>query len=108
MITYFISDLHLHVATPQNSKLFLEFLQTRAQHADALYILGDLFALWLGDDVELPKYVPVIAELQELSTRIPVYYMHGNRDFLIGRRFSKVSGVQILADPCVIDLYGKN
>lgn len=106
MTTYFISDLHLHVAGPQNCKLFLEFLHTKAQHADALYILGDLFALWLGDDVELPKFPQVMDALKKISDRgIPVYFMHGNRDFLIGSQFAKATGCKILPDPYVINLY---
>lgn len=106
-ITYFISDLHLHMACPQNNKLFLNFLRTKAKDAEALYILGDLFALWLGDDVELPKFAEIIRELEQLSTQIPVYYMHGNRDFLIGKKFATASGAKILSDPCIIELYDK-
>lgn len=108
MTTYFISDLHLHVAYQQTSKLFLDFLQNKGQHADAVYILGDFFALWLGDDVEIPKYPQIIHALRNLTTNnIPVYFMHGNRDFLISNKFAEATGCTILPDPYVIELYGQ-
>lgn len=108
MTTYFLSDIHLHAAAPENSQLLLNFLQTSAQHADAIYILGDLFALWLGDDLEAPYADDIILALKQLTAKnIPVYFMHGNRDFLIGQKFCAKTGCVLLNDPTVINLYGQ-
>lgn len=108
MITYFISDLHLHVNQPRLTQLFLDFLQEKAPHADALYILGDFFALWLGDDVEIPQFPEVCAAMRQLvSQGVPIYIMRGNRDFLLGNHFAKATNSTLLPDPYVIDLYEK-
>ena len=110
MHTLFISDLHLSNERPAINTLFLDFLRSRATHAQALYILGDLFEYWIGDDVaSLPDYQPLISGLRSLTqSGVPVYVMHGNRDFLIGQGFEKITGCQLLADPIVISLYGEN
>lgn len=107
MSTLFISDLHLSPYQPGISRLFMDFLTQHTANAERLYILGDLFEVWLGDDMVLPDYQPVIAELKQLSERIPVYVMHGNRDFLMREQFAEMSGCQLLDDAEVIDLYGK-
>lgn len=107
MATLFISDLHLSGEQPDTIGLFLAFLADRAPQAEALYILGDLFEAWLGDDLLLPGYGPVLEAMKRLSdsgTRL--YVMHGNRDFLLGERFEQLSGATLINDPCVIDLYG--
>jgi UDP-2,3-diacylglucosamine hydrolase len=106
--TLFISDLHLSDERPEITALFSLFLQNDAARARALYILGDLFEVWLGDDAVLPAYQPVMDGLRALTARgVPVYLMHGNRDFLIGERFVQLSGCRLLEDPTVIELDGK-
>ena len=106
--TLFISDLHLSDERPEITALFLRFLQNDAARARALYILGDLFEVWLGDDAVLPAYQPVIDGISALTAGgVPVYVMHGNRDFLIGERFVQLSGCRLLEDPTVIELDGK-
>ena len=106
--TLFISDLHLSDERPEITALFSLFLQNDAARANALYILGDLFEVWLGDDTVLPAYQPVIDGIRALTASgVPVYVMHGNRDFLIGERFAQLSGCQLLEDPTVIELDGK-
>src|SRR3569833_1442159 len=105
--TLFISDLHLSADRPALTALFLVFLRERAPRAETLYILGDLFEVWLGDDAGHPAYHPVLSALRELAARRPVYVMHGNRDFLLGNAFAQASGCRLLADPSVIDLNGE-
>lgn len=105
--TLFISDLHLDRERPEILSLFVDFLATRATDADALYILGDLFEYWIGDDDPPGPLGPALDGLRQLTSRgVPVYFMHGNRDFLIGDGFVSRTGVQLLDDPTVIDLYG--
>jgi UDP-2,3-diacylglucosamine hydrolase len=107
MTTLFISDLHLDSSQPELTNLFLEFLQQEATTAEALYILGDLFEVWIGDDNQNPDYQTVIQALGDYAGRgIPLYIMHGNRDFLLGEGFCKASGAQLLEEPSIIDLYG--
>jgi len=111
MKTWFISDLHLDASRPQIIQLFLDFLDTIKPQADALYILGDLFEYWIGDDaLDLPSskpFIPVISKLQELSDfGIKLYFIAGNRDFLIDKQFADKTGCEILADEKIIDLYG--
>jgi UDP-2,3-diacylglucosamine hydrolase len=104
--TLFISDLHLDKERPQFIALCKRFLSQDAPRADALYILGDLFEYWLGDDDPATEMESVISALRRLSDLgVPVYFVHGNRDFLIGTGFSQRSGCQLLADTHVIDLY---
>lgn len=101
----FISDLHLDASRPQITQAFYQFLQHRAVQADALYILGDFFELWVGDDDDDPFVLEVQAQLKIASdTGLPIYFMHGNRDFLIGNTFAERSGVQLLKDPAVLQL----
>ena len=108
MTTLFISDLHLDASRPEITALFLGFLQGEARKADALYILGDLFEAWVGDDDPCEVGATVAKGLRQLSDAgVPVYFMRGNRDFLVGRRFAERSGVRILPDPAVIVLHGK-
>ncbi len=108
MTTLFIADLHLDPLRPEIQARFSGFLQREARQARALYILGDLFEVWVGDDAPLPEYRPGMRALRELAdSGVPVYFMHGNRDFLIGQRFARECGVQLLPDPSVINLYGE-
>lgn len=106
--TLFISDLHLCGTRPAITGLFLDFLQQRAHTADALYILGDLFEYWIGDEaVEQEEFHPIIRGLRELTSGgTPVFVMHGNRDFLMSHEFEKATGCRLLSDPTRIDLYG--
>lgn len=107
MTTLFISDLHLEAERPEIGEQFLEFLQHEAHTAEALYILGDLFEAWLGDDDPSPYYATMKLALRALTDAgVPCYFMHGNRDFMIGAAFSEQTGVQLLADPLLIDMYG--
>ena len=108
MTTLFISDLHLEAERPDIGRQFLEFLKTDASEAEALYILGDLFEAWVGDDDPNAHYFNIKRALRKLSDNgIPVYFMHGNRDFMIGKGFANETGVTILPDPCKVDLYGQ-
>lgn len=105
--TLFISDLHLSDERPEVTASFLRFLAQDAAKARALYILGDLFEVWLGDDAILPPYKKVLSGIHTLTERgVPVYLMHGNRDFLIGEAFARQTGCRLLPDPTVIDLDG--
>lgn len=107
MATLFISDLHLNGEQPDTIGLFLDFLAGRAAQAESLYILGDLFEAWLGDDLLLPGYEPVLDAMKRLSENgTPIIVMHGNRDFLLGERFEQLTGATLIDDPTVIDLYG--
>ncbi len=106
MSTWFISDLHLSADHPAITAGFLALLQQAQSGVDALYILGDLFDYWIGDDDPAPHLTPIIQGLRELSARIPCYFMAGNRDFLVGTAFCKKTGLILLPDPTVIDLYG--
>src|SRR5688572_28425428 len=107
MTTLFISDLHLDPARPAITELFLGFLRGEARDAEALYILGDLFEAWIGDDTPSPAADAVAAELHALAgSGVPVYFMHGNRDFLLGADYARRAGFRLLPDPCLIDLYG--
>jgi UDP-2,3-diacylglucosamine hydrolase len=105
--TLFISDLHLDPERPDITSQALAFLNDEARHAEALYILGDLFEAWLGDDDPDPEKRRVVAALKRLAEGgLPCYFMHGNRDFLVGERFAADSGCTLLEDPTVIELYG--
>jgi UDP-2,3-diacylglucosamine hydrolase len=109
MTTLFISDLHLEADRPDIAAQFFEFLETEARVAEALYILGDLFEAWVGDDDPNPHYAECKQSIRALAdSGVPVYFMHGNRDFLIGEDFAADTGATILADPTLVDLYGTN
>lgn len=105
--TFFISDLHLESTASQTSALFEQFMQTQAPRAEALYILGDFFEYWIGDDDRSSFNQWVKEQLRGLATEIPVYIMEGNRDFLLGEQFVREAGCQRLPDPTVVELYGR-
>lgn len=108
MTTLFVSDLHLEAERPDIGEQFLEFLKTEASEAEALYILGDLFEAWVGDDDPNTHYFKIKRALRKLADNgIPVYFMHGNRDFMIGKAFANETGVKILPDPYRVDMYGE-
>ena len=103
-----ISDLHLEEQRPDISRAFLRFLKTRAAQAEALYILGDFFEVWVGDDGMTPFQHEIASALRTLSdggTRL--FLMHGNRDFMIGQAFCKEAGCTLLRDPHVATLGGE-
>ena len=107
MTTLFISDLHLDAARPQITRLFLEFLKTEARRAQALYILGDFFEAWIGDDDPDPHHAEIMDGVRKLTDNgVPAYFMHGNRDFLIGAGFVRRTGCTLLADPALVNLHG--
>ena len=105
--TYFIADLHLSENRPHLLALFRQFMQEQAPEAEKLYILGDLFDFWIGDD----EQSDLISEVQQLirhltEQSVPCYFQHGNRDFLIGKKFANACGLTLLPTYQVIDLYG--
>lgn len=107
MTTFFISDLHLDVSRPAIIELFEKFIRDEAVHADALYILGDLFEAWIGDDANDETGERFAAALQPMrDAHKPCFFMHGNRDFLLGDVYARKAGLTLLPDPSVIDLYG--
>ena len=107
MKTLFISDLHLDPATPGIQRQFLEFLEGEARSASALYILGDLFEVWLGDDDPAPASRTIVQALRALTDAgVTCFVMHGNRDFLIGQRFCRETGAQLIEDGTVVEIHG--
>jgi UDP-2,3-diacylglucosamine hydrolase len=106
-VTYFISDLHLSADRQDINDCLFRFLQTEAVDADALYILGDLFEVWLGDDDITPFSESIAKALKMVSTTVPIYFIHGNRDFAIRQSFARRAGMTILPEQHVIDLYGR-
>ncbi|MBL8539504.1 MAG: UDP-2,3-diacylglucosamine diphosphatase [Betaproteobacteria bacterium] len=108
MATLFISDLHLCRERPEINTLFIRFLRERVPGSDALYVLGDLFEYWAGDDdLADPLHAEIGEALRQASdSGVPLYFMHGNRDFLVGDEFARATGVALLQDPIVVDLYG--
>ncbi|GGY69460.1 UDP-2,3-diacylglucosamine hydrolase [Cellvibrio zantedeschiae] len=108
MASLFISDLHLHESRPQITRAFFQFLHTQAATANALYILGDFFDAWIGDDDDAPLNLEVANELKKLSDAgTKIFLMHGNRDFLLGETFAAQAGAQLLPEYTTIDLYGE-
>jgi UDP-2,3-diacylglucosamine hydrolase len=106
--TLLISDLHLDPSAPGIARQFTEFLRGPARYARALYILGDLFEAWLGDDDPDPAARAIVMELRALTDAgVTLYFMHGNRDFLLGQRFAADTGGTLLADGAVVDLHGE-
>jgi UDP-2,3-diacylglucosamine hydrolase len=104
----FVSDVHLDVTAPEATEQFLAFLAGEARQTQALYILGDLFEAWVGDDDADPDKARVCEGLRALSASgVACFAMHGNRDFLLGAGFSQRSGCQLLPDPIVVRLYGE-
>jgi UDP-2,3-diacylglucosamine hydrolase len=108
MTTLFISDLHLDAERPAVTELFGAFMQKEASRADALYILGDLFEAWVGDDDPSDTGAYVAARIRDVADAgVPVFFIRGNRDFLVGDAFARRAGMRILPDPVIVMLYGK-
>lgn len=105
--TLFIADLHLSELKHPATQTFFHWLNTTARGSEAVYILGDLFEVWLGDDVPSNLTTEVINHLRALhDSGTPLFYIHGNRDFLIGETFANAAGITLLPEHIVIDLYG--
>jgi len=105
--TLFIADLHLTPQLPDLLNQFIQFLTDPAKYWEKIYILGDLFEVWLGDDEDEPAYQQVIQNLRTLTAQgTLVFVMRGNRDFLLDQQFSQMTGCQLMTDLTVIDLYG--
>ncbi|MBB3324118.1 MULTISPECIES: UDP-2,3-diacylglucosamine diphosphatase [Atlantibacter] len=108
MATLFIADLHLSTEEPAITAGFLRLLAGEARTADALYILGDLFEAWIGDDDPNPLHGQIAGAIKALvNSGVPCYFIHGNRDFLVGKRFARQSGMILLPEEQVLTLYGK-
>jgi UDP-2,3-diacylglucosamine hydrolase len=108
MSRLFVSDVHLDASAPAAIEQFLSFLDTHAKNAEALYILGDLFEVWVGDDDSDADKKVVAAALRALTTRgVACFILHGNRDFLIGRGFCDETGCRLLPDPVVAEFDGE-
>jgi UDP-2,3-diacylglucosamine hydrolase len=108
LTTLFVSDLHLDVSEPAAGAQFMQFLAGPARDAEALYILGDLFESWIGDDDDEPYRNSICAGLAALtSAGVPCFVMHGNRDFLLGRGFEQRSGAFLVSDPLIVELHGE-
>jgi UDP-2,3-diacylglucosamine hydrolase len=106
--TLFISDLHLEAGCPEITAQFLDLVAGEARQAEALYILGDFFESWVGDDAADAHQTAAIAALKALTDAgVPCFVMHGNRDFLLGSRFCALSGARLLPDPLIVTLYGE-
>jgi len=106
MTIYFISDLHLNLRRPESTELFYNFLAACAPDAEAIYILGDLFEFWIGDDAaDATGQSEILAAIRRVTEKgVPVYFIRGNRDFLVGHDFENSTGCRILADPTQIRL----
>ena len=105
--TIFISDLHLSEDTPALNQLFFQALNNWKGQIDALYILGDFFDIWVGDDDDSPFIQSIIQALKHFTTETPIYFIHGNRDFLLGQQFAQATGIILLPEQQLIHLYGK-
>jgi UDP-2,3-diacylglucosamine hydrolase len=106
--TLFVSDLHLDVSEPVPGVQFQQFLAGTARGAEALYILGDLFETWIGDDDDESYRAGICAALAALTAAgVPCYVMHGNRDFLLGRGFEQRTGAFLIGDPLIVELQGE-
>ncbi len=102
-----LSDLHLPTTPSPLREAFLAFLKGPAASASAVYILGDLFEYWIGDAEGLRDYAPETSALRALSDGgVPLYFMHGNRDFMVGETYARVAGIQLLPDPVCLNLAG--
>lgn len=105
---HLLSDLHLEPSGALTD-LFASYLREQAREADAVYLLGDIFNLWLGDDLSLREHTQTVGALRGLTAKdVPVYVMRGNRDFLLGEDFCRATGARLLPDPCTVELAGIN
>lgn len=105
--TLVIADLHLSANTPEINACFYQFLKDNAGKHEALYILGDLFEVWFSDRDPEPVNASVARAIREFSATTPVYYIHGNRDFMLGRHYAKKANMTLLPEELSVDLYGR-
>jgi UDP-2,3-diacylglucosamine hydrolase len=104
----FISDLHLQEDHPETVEIFLKLLNKCQTNSAKLYILGDFFEVWIGDDDPNPFHQKIIAELKKATQAgLAIYFMHGNRDFLVGKKFFQATGCTQLADRVIVDIFGE-
>ncbi len=106
MHTQFISDLHLGPNSAATMEGFCRWLAEQQSSTEALYILGDLFDAWIGDDEDHPAAIFIQNQLRQFASKVPTFFIRGNRDFLIGKDFAAATGIELLDDFTVIDLYG--
>ncbi|WP_350432949.1 UDP-2,3-diacylglucosamine diphosphatase [Shewanella sp. H8] len=106
--TVFVGDLHLSADRPDITQAFVHFLSHGLDDAEALYIIGDLFEVWMGDDIAEPFSIAISEAIKIVSNTMPVYFIHGNRDFMVGKQFCLQAGMQVLPEVYCIDLYGVN
>ncbi len=105
MSVFFISDLHLQAERPDITRAFVHFIETTAKHAEQLYILGDLFEAWIGDDMPVPEFEQAFASLKNLSNSgCQIYFQCGNRDFLVGQKLMARIGATRLSDTAIVSL----
>lgn len=105
MTTYFVADIHLCSQRPELIQGFVDFIEKTAKDCNSLYLLGDIFEAWIGDDYLDPAIKPVIEALQALSNNgTSLYFQRGNRDFLVGTQFTQLIGAQLLEDSCIVTL----
>ncbi|AXR07047.1 UDP-2,3-diacylglucosamine diphosphatase [Salinimonas sediminis] len=104
--TYFIADLHLAAERPDITACLYRFLAQDAPQAEALYVLGDLFEVWIGDDNVTPFNEAIAAAFYKVSQQVPIYFIHGNRDFALRQGWADKAGMTLLPEQAVIDLYG--
>ncbi|MCG9696219.1 UDP-2,3-diacylglucosamine diphosphatase [Shewanella sp. Isolate11] len=105
--TLFVGDLHLSADRPDIANAFYRFLDNHTENCDALYILGDLFEVWVGDDIAEAFALELAQRLKQFSSHTPIYFIHGNRDFLLGKKYAQLAGMTLLPEVHCIDLYGK-
>jgi UDP-2,3-diacylglucosamine hydrolase len=104
---YFVSDLHLEDDKPHLTEIFVRFLRGRARSARAVYLLGDIFEVWIGDDDPAPLVTRIAAEIRAVAdSGVDVFFMHGNRDFLLRKAYADRAGMQLLEDPITVTLGG--
>lgn len=107
MTTLFVSDIHLEVGKPHLTEIFVAFLRGRARRASAVYLLGDIFEVWIGDDDPSPLVERIRLEIKALAdSGVTVYFMHGNRDFLLKQAFADRAGMQLITDPHIVTIGG--
>jgi UDP-2,3-diacylglucosamine hydrolase len=107
--TLFISDLHIDENSPDITQQFLNLANGEARGVEALYILGDLFESWVGDDAADPNQLEAMSAIKGLTDcGVPCFVMHGNRDFLLGEKFCAMTGARLLPDPVIMTLYGES
>lgn len=105
--TYLLSDLHLEAGKPHFTSIFFRFLRGPARTASAIYLLGDIFEVWIGDDDPASLVSQVATEIRAVvDAGVPVYFMHGNRDFLLGQAYASRCGIELIQDPSVVELGG--